>query len=87
MECLFLWQGQGHGSFLSRSKTALAKLAETTKVSSKANPTRNSRNFVFSTISSPEHEKKMAVQVCTSHSLMSCLTEVTLLKIHNTSNS
>ena len=46
-----------HGSFLSRSKDALAKIAEMTRPISNPTGPRNSRNFVFSTVEKDEGEE------------------------------
>ena len=39
-----------HGSFLTRSRDTLAKIAEMTRPVSNPTGPRNSRNFVFSTV-------------------------------------
>ena len=70
--CLILFllislQKSTHGSFLSRGKDTLAKIAEMTKpISTNINGPRHSRSFLFSTMDKDgdeEEQKKPAVSV------------------------
>lgn len=69
-------QIQSCGSFLSRNKHSLTKMAETTKVLSNPHLSRNSRNFVFSTISSLEHKEKVQKKSEVCFSLNSAFFEI-----------
>lgn len=59
----FLFQNQKKGSFLSRGKASLGKIAEVVQTTHGGHASKNSRNFLFQTVDGPKDEDGKTDQV------------------------